>query len=407
MRILLYLLLLAVPAWAGPPLALPHPSGVQGNLAISPDSGLLASADDSANATLRIWDLRSKRMLRKWPGRGRVRALAISPDGSLLLECSLGDRLRAYSLPGGELLYEKSTGRPGAKFLNVEFSGDSRYLATWSPGLGGSEGFDPAVRVWDARTGQHLAVAWTDQGDIDEHNAAWRGAYLVHASNGTLQVWDSASQQIVQRYPLAENTDYALHPREPVVALFAPEGELRVHRLPDAAPLVSAPTPPGSHNLWFSPDGQKLFLHSDPRLVLDAGTLKPLLTWPRYHLGWVAPDRLYALGEGLLITPTGARLSAVNLGDLEFSVTPDGRYGLSATERLVTLPDGKPFSTSCQVSRIPDVRISRDPTVYPVRFTPDGSTLVLWRPKGFSLVDVTATYERSRAAGKPVEPVYR
>ena len=107
-------------------------------LAFSPDSRTLAS---SANASIRIWDVRTGRMRMSMKAYN-VLALAYSPDGKLLAastgfgialwETATGRRLKAVSAPGGD--NEK-------RCAAVAFFKDGKLVAT---GAG-----DGMARLWD------------------------------------------------------------------------------------------------------------------------------------------------------------------------------------------------------------------------------------------------------------------
>jgi WD40 repeat protein len=112
--------------------------------ALSPDGATLAVADLD---TLRLWDPRSGRVLRRWPFPEPLRSLQFSPDGKTLLLCSLGRSAQLWDVALGRPKSAPLFHRDG-KVRAAAFSPDSRVVVI---------GFDDgSALLWDAVTGKRL-----------------------------------------------------------------------------------------------------------------------------------------------------------------------------------------------------------------------------------------------------------
>jgi len=116
-----------------------------GRLATTPQGEIVTGSDDN---TIRIWNPTTQRqrlMLQhpKW-----VRAVAVSPDGSLLASSSLDDTVRLWEVASGREIYRlPGHGRMGGTRA-VAFAADGQSF--------GSFGDDFYLRMWDVRTGKAL-----------------------------------------------------------------------------------------------------------------------------------------------------------------------------------------------------------------------------------------------------------
>jgi WD40 repeat protein len=153
-------------------------------IALSPDGGLLASADA-------IWDVESGQVVhelervRRGPG-----PVAFSPDGSVLAVALEGRPIKLWDVASGEVLrtFEE---RVDEVAFSIEFSPDGAQIAT---GVHGG-----MVRLYDVERGQ---LAGTLEYGVahDVHDVAFSpdGSLLASAgTDETVRLWDVASGEPV------------------------------------------------------------------------------------------------------------------------------------------------------------------------------------------------------------------
>ena len=176
-------------------------------------------ASTGLDGTLRLWDARTARALGPPIRLGGPPAsdASITPDGTRV----------AVSLAAGTDRRARRALAPALARLRVDdstptfsrFSRDGRYL------LAGSK--DGRVRVFTARDLRPLGPAFpAHDGSVSSVDASPDGRTLVTAgSDGQVRLWDLASRRpIGTPLPGPENIN--------AVALFAPDGDARLRRLP-------------------------------------------------------------------------------------------------------------------------------------------------------------------------------
>jgi WD40 repeat protein/serine/threonine protein kinase len=266
---------------SSPPLLLGGHQGPVSALSLSADGRRVVTG--SWDATLRLWDARSGRLLTGCDGHtDYVISVAWAPDGRRLASGGLDQTLRlwrgdgtpertlpheapvaalAFSPDGGVLV---SGGWDGAVRL---WSGDGAPVAALGGHAGNvtavaiapsrpllaSGGADASVRLWDAATHQELATLTGHAGEVAALAFSRDGRYLVSASrDATLRVWSVA-------------------------------GRTSLRTLPHPAALTSLALGPGDHRLFSgSVDHRVRAFHLDwtpeapePRLRLRPETLRP------------------------------------------------------------------------------------------------------------------------------------
>ncbi len=154
--------------------------------------------------------LRSAREFRK-----RVKAVAISPDGT---------RALAGSEDGTAQLWELPSGRPiapallhGGAVLAVAFSPDGTLALTAAA--------DGQARLWKADTGEEAGPALDHGGPIESVDFSPDGRHLATAGpNRSARLWDLSTGHSI---PLGRSTDKPATPGETTLChvRFAPDGE--------------------------------------------------------------------------------------------------------------------------------------------------------------------------------------
>jgi WD40 repeat protein len=182
-------------AWLRPLNANLHPPGsallrtLQGHrsevtaVAVTPNGRLVVSASD--DQTLKLWDLLSGRELRTFRGHAaEVNAVAITPDGQWAVSGSSDRMLKVWNLENGREL-RTFTGHTAAVSA-VAITPNGQWAVSGSS--------DCTLKVWELESGRLL---WT----LNDHPGGVSGVALtadarwaVSASwHGTLSVWDLRS----------------------------------------------------------------------------------------------------------------------------------------------------------------------------------------------------------------------
>ncbi|MCP4696826.1 MAG: AAA family ATPase [Gammaproteobacteria bacterium] len=114
------------------------------NFVGSKGKGILEDSDDNS---VRLWDMRSGREIKKLSGhRGPVSSVAFSSDGKTLASGSYDNSVGLWDVNSGHEI-QKLNGHSGS-VLSVAFSSDGKTLASGS--------LDGSVRLWDVRDGHEM-----------------------------------------------------------------------------------------------------------------------------------------------------------------------------------------------------------------------------------------------------------
>ncbi|KAG8724106.1 hypothetical protein FRC09_000319 [Ceratobasidium sp. 395] len=158
-------------------------------LAYSPDGAYIVSGSD--DCTLRIWDVRTGRMVGQ-PLEGHTNSIlsvSFSPDGTRVVSGSLDRTIRIWDVDTCTMLGAPLIGHTGG-ITSVSYSPDSAHIASGSN--------DKTIRIWDAYTGQMVGsplidhVMW-----VKSVSYSPDGAFLVSGSYGAVRIWNTQTGGIV------------------------------------------------------------------------------------------------------------------------------------------------------------------------------------------------------------------
>jgi len=164
-----------------------HENAVQA-LAFSPKRMTLASG--SADKTVRLWDLKTLSLKRKYRGhRDFVTALAFSHNGRVLAAGALDGRIRVWSALSSRRL--RSLNGHKGRVADIAFSPTGNVLA--------SAGDDGTVRVWDLRRGRTVRALTGHTGGATAVAFAPDGQHLASGGeNGRVRLWSMPLAQLAK-----------------------------------------------------------------------------------------------------------------------------------------------------------------------------------------------------------------
>ena len=249
------------------------------SVAFSPDGMQLASA--SRDKTARVWDAATGTELATMSDHGMPSSIAFSPDGRRLATGSWDNTARVWDAATGQeiavLKGHDVLNVPGKELLtrieSIAFSPDGTRLAagTW----------DNTARVWDAATGQEIAMLKGHGDWVTSIAFSPDGLRLATGSrDDTARLWDATTAEELARLTGHENglTSVAFSPDGTLLATGSWD---QTARLWDTAKQEELAVLPHESVVWsiaFSPDGTRLATGSwdNTARLWDAATAKEL-----------------------------------------------------------------------------------------------------------------------------------
>lgn len=321
-------------------------SGAVENAAFSLDdrwvvtSGRCQSTGD-CDRTVRLWEVVPQRVTARLDGHtGPIWRAAFSPDGALVVTASATRQAQGRRSDLTARVWDANTGESIAVLrghagdvLDAAFSPDGGCVVTASA--------DATARVWEAATGRPAAELRGHSGPVQTAAFGPDGRQVVTASaDKTARVWEAATGK-----PVAELQGHTASVR---TAAFSPDGRRVVTASTDKTARVwEAATgklvAELSGNAWFvnsaafSPDGQR---------VVTAGEDGTARVW----------EAATGARVGELDSHTGAVVRA--------SFSPDGRFVVTAssdrTARVWEIERGQSVELRGHSGRVIDARFSPD-----------------------------------------------
>jgi len=200
-----------------PTTSVGHSKAVR-SIAVSPNGKLLLSG--SWDKTVKLWDIRSKRLLRTMKGHTeKINCVAFSPDGKTAASAagywkSSDATIIIWNLiDGSELAVLRGH---NACVNSIAFSPDGKYLISGGgffaglSGAGGESGYpyegnlDKVVRLWDVSTGKLLRTYEGHEFSITNVSFTPDGNSILSGGGGrkdhSIKIWDTNSGALLRQF---------------------------------------------------------------------------------------------------------------------------------------------------------------------------------------------------------------
>ena len=183
------------------------------SMSLSPDGAILASAGGWNDPTVKLWDVKTRKLVETLEGHtGSVLSLSFSPDGGLLVSAGGWDdpTVRLWDVKTRKLV--KTLRGHTENVYSLSFSPDGALLAS----AGGSN--DSAVRLWDVGKRELVGILEGHTENVYSLSFSPDGALLATGSwDETVKLWD-----VVTRSSIAT----VQHPSRVYSMAFSPDGEI-------------------------------------------------------------------------------------------------------------------------------------------------------------------------------------
>ncbi|MDB5601777.1 MAG: hypothetical protein JWN71_3821 [Xanthobacteraceae bacterium] len=291
--------------------------------------------------TLKLWDLRTGRLLSNTPEGDQGRALALAPDATTvlsvtgtremrLLEIATGKVIRTFDV-GNELVNSAVLSRDGSRLASggmnktikiwdtatarvlrtfaatphgtgsVAFSPDGTKLASGSYDIRTiPKGFDTALRIWDVASGKQLRTLNGHTNQIQSVVFSRDGSRIVSGSSDhTVKLWDAATGNVIRTFTGHASNVHAVNISPDGTRLLSASRDKTI-KLWDVASGRVLRTFEGNasevSSAVFSPDGKR---------VMSAGYDGTVRVWDLETGGLLVSLLGTTSGEWLAITPEG------------------------------------------------------------------------------------------------------
>ncbi|HEY7309019.1 MAG TPA: protein kinase [Gemmataceae bacterium] len=192
------------------------PAAWHNRIAWSPDGKILASA--TQGGFIQLWDAKTNEPLPQLlhNGQAHLLSLAWSPDSKRLASSCIAGSVRVWDVAAGKSAYT----------LNAEFYFSNRTEVAWSPdGKTLATCCGPAVRLWDAATGEPISLL--TEHTIELRDATWspNGRWLASTGlDAAVKLWNCSIGRWVRTLPLARDSGVWHHAWSADSALLATAG---------------------------------------------------------------------------------------------------------------------------------------------------------------------------------------
>jgi len=239
--------------------------------AISQDGRQVVLGSDTGS--IQVLDLISRIEVAHIIQNSLVSAIAISPDGKMVVSGECEESWNNQCLTGSAIVWEVATGIEVARMTHygavnaVAFSPDGRWI------ISGGANQDHTARVWDAYTGIEIARVTHDDW-VAEVAFNPDGQWVVSAGGNTAWVWEARTGNIIASTTHDDRvSDVNFSPDGRWIVSQDGVGNGRVWEAATGAEIFRIPEPidvggySTSNSAVFSPDGSLIVLVTYPGIV--------------------------------------------------------------------------------------------------------------------------------------------
>jgi RNA polymerase sigma factor (sigma-70 family) len=283
---------------------------------LSADDNLLAAA---TNTDYVVCDLKTGKVLHRWPGANRSGQALFAPDGRSIVVYST--TMQRYDLATGKPLYaDVATRGHTAEVRRVAFTLDGRRLVSFAD--------DNTLRVWDPRSAELQRVIDLPRVNFDAWALTPDGKTLLMADDKlTIHRWSLADGKAMTKLELKEAKAPDLRLRVLQMSVSADGKKLAVFAWPLLAQYAYRKY---SFSFWEAETGRFLEWGSDPGKDFDGRHAQ------------LAPDGLHVAWRDQLYATTFPQRTPLEGADAGFVFSADSRLLASEMRVNPAVNGGKP-----------------------------------------------------------------
>jgi WD40 repeat protein len=221
------------------------------SITFSPDGQILASG--TADATIKLWDLRTCQEIRTLTGHtDAVISVAISSEGKVLASGSADATIKLWNLDTSQEIYTLSG--HSSSVLSVAISSNGKILASGSA--------DRTIKLWNVITGQQIRTLTSHGSSVLSLAISPDGKILASGSaDRTIKLWDLNTGEEIRTWDFESGFVFAVcfHPNGQML-FSSHEGDrtIKLWNLLTQEVIYTIPTDAEVVSLVISPDGQIL-----------------------------------------------------------------------------------------------------------------------------------------------------
>ena len=322
-------------------------SGSIDSVSYSPDGRYIASG--SADASIKLWDAASGRLIRTFIGHsGNITAITFSPNGKYLASASWDRTIKMWDVASDK---EITTFTGHSRIItSVAFSPDGNTIVSGS--------WDMTVRQWDVASGKEIKVLNGHSRTVNSVTYSSDGKTIISgSSDSTIKIWDANTGMVI-------------------TTLTAYLGEITAVAYSTDNKFIISGSTRNTIKLWETSTGKEINTFSGHTNTIKSISVHP---YGNYFIScsYDKTIKLWNLQSGTLIKSFNGHSDVIT----SIIYSPDGTMFVSGshdnTIRLWSIDTGNEIRTFSGFShRINSIAYSPDGKI--IASGSDDSTLKLW-----------------------------